>query len=76
MIRAVLVTATVFAGMMAGLSLIYSSDVINILFIAVSFFTAIMAGLAYVYSIQEGSRKRFIWNTVRQIPYLIGRYMA
>ncbi len=76
MIITVLVTATVFAVIMAGLSLIFSCNTINILLIAVSFFAAIIAGMAYVYSIQDGSRKRFIWNTARQIPYLIGRYMA
>jgi hypothetical protein len=76
MIKTVLMTALAFAAVMTGLTLIYSCNIINILFIAVSFFAAIMAGLAYVYSVQDKSRKRFIWNTARQIPYLIGRYMA
>lgn len=37
--------------------------------------TAVVLGLAF-YSQQDESKKRFIKHTVKQVPYLPGRYFA
>ena len=48
----------------------------KIILILLSIFTVIIAGLTILYLIQSKSRKRFIKNMARQVPYLIGRYFA
>lgn len=36
----------------------------------------LVAGLGALYSTRSESKKRFIKNMVRQVPYLPGRYFA
>ncbi len=48
----------------------------KIILIILSIFAVIIAGFTVLYLVQSKSRKRFIKHTVRQVPYLIGRYFA
>lgn len=48
----------------------------KIILIILSIFAVMVLGIIVLYLVQPKSRKRFIWNFVRQVPYLIGRYFA
>ncbi len=48
----------------------------KIILILLSIFAALIAVITVLYLVQSKSRKRFIKHTVRQVPYLIGRYFA